>query len=567
MSKKIIIISVLVLLGVLSLGQKKQQDKRDISAYIVKVIRDVNMKSPATGWQKAVPLSKLKSGYEVRTDKGSLAMILFADQSKLILREKSIVSIKGEVRGKEILSRSVHMDRGNMIFNVKKAETEQFRFSSPISVASIRGTEGGYVSGGNSDFFTISEGLAEFTNSISGRSTNVGTGQTAVADSSGNLDLRKANKKELENISGGTSDAGTGNDNEETTTTKGVVVSGSMAFDPSPSAGNATTITLDLSQTDTVISSVKFFYRTKGATDYTQAEMTMTGKIASVEIPADRVVAPALEYYFIITIGAQSIDLPSGGGGSPGSVNVAEAITSGAGGTVSITATPTFSPAPIRPLFNLQSTLDLSTVAMDLNSVTLLYRKSGAASFTSVDMTLSNKVATGTIPGVDVRYPELEYYFVIKLQDSVNTEITLPSDGIANPMKISVPALKRIVPEFGLLRSKSPGSVRVNFSSLQANVTGVSLFYRKLDEPTFTELILTPSGQVATGQLPGDKVRFPVLEYYVFIRFDNGSTVLVPRAGLTSPAAAPVQSIQRELRIPGQTGSLQKKVLVLKWNE
>ena len=35
-----------------------------------------------------------------------------------------------------------------MIFNVKKAEKEQFRFSSPISVASIRGTKGGYISGG-----------------------------------------------------------------------------------------------------------------------------------------------------------------------------------------------------------------------------------------------------------------------------------------------------------------------------------------------------------------------------------------------------------------------------------
>ena len=75
MIKKIFIISILVLLGVLSLGQKKQQDKKDISAYVVKVIRDVNMKSPTTGWQKAVPLSKLKSGYEVKTEKGSLAMI------------------------------------------------------------------------------------------------------------------------------------------------------------------------------------------------------------------------------------------------------------------------------------------------------------------------------------------------------------------------------------------------------------------------------------------------------------------------------------------------------------
>jgi ferric-dicitrate binding protein FerR (iron transport regulator) len=179
MTKKLMI-SVLGLVVVLSLGQKGQQDKKDISAYIVKVIRDVNMKSPSKGWQKAVPLSTLKSGYEVKTDKGSLAMILFADQSKLILREKSLVMIKGEVKGKEILSRSVHMDRGNMVFNVKKAETEQFRFSSPISVASIRGTQGGFISGGNVDSLTISEGFADFTNSISGKKGSVGPGQTSM---------------------------------------------------------------------------------------------------------------------------------------------------------------------------------------------------------------------------------------------------------------------------------------------------------------------------------------------------------------------------------------------------
>jgi hypothetical protein len=565
MKNKIIIISVLVLLGMLSLGQKSQQDKKDISAYIVKVIRDVNMKSPTTGWQKAVPLTKLKSGYELKTEKGSLAMILFADQSKLILREKSIVTIKGEVQGKEILSRSVHMDRGNMIFNVKKAETEQFRFSSPISVASIRGTEGGYVAGGNQDLFTISEGLAEFTNSISGRSTNVGTGQTGVADSSGTLNLRKANKKELDNITNGTSE-GEGN-GQEKNAAKGVAVSGTIAFDPSPSEGNATTAKLDLSQTDTVISSVKFFYRSKGATDYSQADMLLDGKIASVEIPAVKVLSPAIEYYFSISIGAQSINLPSGGAGSPGSVAVAKAVSSTPGTGITITATPVFSPSPVRSFMNLQSTLDLSSVTAKLNSVVLKYRRSGDAQFKSLAMTLSNKVAAGTVPGVDVRAPELEYYFVIKLADSVGTEIMLPGDGASAPMQLKIPQLTRVLPEFGQLKTRAAGSVRVNFSSLQANVNGISLFYRKENSPTFTELMLTLSGQVATGQLAGEKVKFPKLEYYLSIRFDDGSTVIVPEDGSTNPLFAPVQPVQRELRIPGQTGTLQKKVLVLKWSE
>jgi hypothetical protein len=337
MTKKIIVVGVFILLGVLSLGQVGKQDKKDISAYIVKVIRDVNMKSPTKGWQKAVPLSTLKSGYEVKTDKGSLAMILFADQSKLILREKSIVTIKGEVKGKEILSRSVHMDRGNIIFDVKKAETEQFRFSSPISVASIRGTLGGYVSGGNADSLTIAEGLAEFTNSISGKKGSVGAGQTGVADSTGKFNVGKANALTLNNIR------------------------------QSQNLG----------------------------------------------------------------------DIDSGG----------------------------------------------------------------------------------------------------------------------------------IGPEFGQLKSKQTGSVRVNLSSFQGKAIAASLFYRMQNVQTFTELPLTITGQVATGQLLANKVKYPKLEYYLSIKLNDGSIILVPQDGTTKPAFVPVEAVRCELRIPGQTGSLQKKVIVLRWNE
>jgi hypothetical protein len=340
MTKKILGIVVCLLLGMLSMGQTGKQDKKEISAYIVKVIRDVNMKSPSEGWQKAMPLSTLKSGYEVKTDKGSLAKILFADQSILILREKSIATIKGEVKGKEILSRNVHMDRGNMVFNVKKAEAEQFRFSSPISVASIRGTLGEYVSGGSTDSLTIVEGLAEFTNSVSGKKGLVGAGQTGVADSTGKFSVGKADERTLNSI---------------------------------------------------------------------------------------------------------------------------------------------------RHSQNLDET------------------------------------------GSD--------------------------------------QLNGIGPEFGHLKSKQIGSVRANLSSLQGKAVGASLFYRKQNEPTFTELVLTITGQIATGQLPADKVKYPKLEYYLSIKLNNGSIMLIPEDGTTKPAIVPVEAVHHELRIPGQTSSLQKKVIILKWNE
>jgi hypothetical protein len=345
MMKKLYLACVIALIGVLSLGPSGSDDKKEISAYVVKVIHDVNLKSPTTGWQKAVPLSKLKSGYEVKTDKNSLAMILFADQSKLILREKSIVTIAGEVKGKEILSRSVHMEHGNMVFNVHKGEQEQFRFSSPISVASIRGTQGGYNTGGSTDSLTISEGLADFTNSVSGKHRPVGTGQTGVADTGGNLGIHAAGRHALDNIRDGE--------------------------------------------------------RLGGESD-------------------------------------------SNGLGS----------------------------------------------------------NNGA-----------------------------------------------------------------LVPDFGHLKSKHAGSVRVDLSSFQGKAVAASLFYRKQNEQNFNELLLTITGQVATGQLPADNVKYPKIEYYVSVKLQDNSTAIAPQDGKTKPAIVPVDAIQHELRIPGQTASLQKKVVVLRWNE
>jgi hypothetical protein len=342
MKKKILLGTILVLLGVFSLGQKRQEEKKEITAYIVKVIRDVNLKSPTAGWQKAVPLSQLKSGYEVKTDKGSLAVISFADESKLILREKSIVTIKGEVKGRKILSRSVHMDRGNMIFNVKKAETEQFRFSSPISVASIRGTRGLFNSAASVDSLTILDGLAEYTNSISGKTGSVGAGQTGVADSSGGFNVGNAKSGTLNDILNGQN------------------------------------------------------------------------------------------------IGANEPDTSEGSG---------------------------------------------------------------------------------------------------------------------------------IGPHFDHLKSKHEGSVRADLSSFKGKAVAAKLFVRKQNEENYSEVALGITGQTARGVIPEDLVKYPVLEYYLTIQMKDGSSVTVPPDGSTNPAEVPVEAIQHILRIPGQTGSLQKKVLVIKWNE
>jgi hypothetical protein len=184
------------------------QDKRDIQAVIIKVVRDVK-KSTTRGWQEAVTPDRLRSGQQVRTDANSVALIKFADNSKLLVREKSIVEIKGTVQGREILDRNVHMTQGRIAFNVQKGEREQFRFSSPISVASIRGTEGSF-SHTSPDTLVIVRGLATLINLISNQSQDVGNNQTGTSDSDGNLNVRASTHYELDNATFTDSDANDG---------------------------------------------------------------------------------------------------------------------------------------------------------------------------------------------------------------------------------------------------------------------------------------------------------------------------------------------------------------------
>lgn len=199
MNRKSILLIIIVLSAlIVSPAWKQQQDTRSIAAYIIKVRNDVTKKTEATGWQRAILGDQLKDGHLVRTDPGSLALIRFSDETKLLVREKTEVEIKGKVQGRQILDRNVHTTRGQISFDVKKQEKEAFRFSSPISVASIRGTNGAYTRQDeiNTDMLTIGTGLATFTNLVSNQSTDVSNNQTGIADGQGNLSVRQSTPQE-----------------------------------------------------------------------------------------------------------------------------------------------------------------------------------------------------------------------------------------------------------------------------------------------------------------------------------------------------------------------------------
>jgi hypothetical protein len=192
----VVLIVLVAALLVMSPAWAPQDGKRDIQAVLVRVINNVESKAPTKGWTNAINYQQLKAGYEVRTQAKSIAVIKFVDNSKLVVREKSIAEIKGEVQGKQILDRQVHMTKGNIKFEVTKGPKEQFRFTSPISVASIRGTSGAWGQGDSSSVYVMLTGLLNLLNLNSNRSEDVGAGQTGFTDIDGNIVVRPSSNDE-----------------------------------------------------------------------------------------------------------------------------------------------------------------------------------------------------------------------------------------------------------------------------------------------------------------------------------------------------------------------------------
>jgi len=211
MKKKnsILLVVLVVALMVMSPAWVPQDGKRDIQAVLIKVINNVEKKEPTKGFTKAVTTDQLKSGYEIKTAAKSIAVIKFNDNSKLVVREKSLATISGKVEGKQILERNVYMTKGGIKFDVTKGEKEQFRFTSPISVASIRGTGGDWGQDERTTYIMY-QGLLNLLSTISNRSEDVGAGQTGIVDSTGNLIVRPSTKEEQDNAQdSGEDDEGT----------------------------------------------------------------------------------------------------------------------------------------------------------------------------------------------------------------------------------------------------------------------------------------------------------------------------------------------------------------------
>jgi len=315
MKRSFMLVIIVVIAALLAAPAWNFQEKKPIAAYIIKVVKDVERRSAKTeGWSKALALTELKAGYEVRTQEQSLALIKFADDSKVTVRPKSILTIQGEVQGGKILNRDIYIERGRTLFDIKKQKEEQFRFTSPISVASIRGTEGGTGFDPSFNFadIVIITGLAEFSSSRTGCQVQVGAGMSGSIDSTGACRTDTATTHQLNgnNPTGGMDTTGTGGGGIDTTQTGG-------APPPTPprapatftlstpggslESGKGAKIEVAFANAPTEITQATMFYRVQGKPSYSQVTMTQSAGKLTGDVPAAEIRAGAtktFEYYF-----------------------------------------------------------------------------------------------------------------------------------------------------------------------------------------------------------------------------------------------------------------------------
>lgn len=165
-------------------------------ALISKVILDVTRKEEGKDWQNAKKGETLSSGDRVKTGKKSVAVVKFKDNSLVRVRELTELTVTGATDG-SAFSKQVEMKSGVVGFNIKKQQPgEEFRFSSPTSVASIRGTGGSFTANTLSDTLIVTEGVIEFKNTISSNVVSVLAGFTGISNPDGTIATRPSTPEE-----------------------------------------------------------------------------------------------------------------------------------------------------------------------------------------------------------------------------------------------------------------------------------------------------------------------------------------------------------------------------------
>jgi len=112
--------------------------------------------------------------------------------------ENSELTIRGS-RGASGIDKEIDISYGKLSAKVAQQKGNEFRISTPTSVASVKGTDLLISSDpSKGDSFVLIEGLIEVTNSITGETTHVKKGETATSNPDGTLNVSETTENDLE---------------------------------------------------------------------------------------------------------------------------------------------------------------------------------------------------------------------------------------------------------------------------------------------------------------------------------------------------------------------------------
>jgi hypothetical protein len=117
-------------------------------------------------------------------EEGFMVAIFIDDKSVIKIREKTQFEFIESSN-----SRTLDVEQGTMFFNIKKeGRTKTFRVETPVSVASVKGTDFAVVSSpAGIDQVFCATGQLDVQNLVSGQSVVIGAGQKAISNAMGNV--------------------------------------------------------------------------------------------------------------------------------------------------------------------------------------------------------------------------------------------------------------------------------------------------------------------------------------------------------------------------------------------
>ena len=161
--------------------------KGNVIARIVKIEGDVCMKrlGMSTYSEKVKTGAAIINGDAIKVGAESFAAIIYIDDRSVIkIKENSKFSFMDSKN-----TRTVDLVHGTLLNNIKsEGRKKAFRIQTPVSVASIKGTEfAAVVSQKGLEEFICKKGNFEVLNMISGQTVSVSKGQKAFSNATGDL--------------------------------------------------------------------------------------------------------------------------------------------------------------------------------------------------------------------------------------------------------------------------------------------------------------------------------------------------------------------------------------------